>query len=185
MMHITFDDVYGNSDIFMNCLETIIGENTNSFIDLGCCHASHTGRLKQFKERKYIDVLERQLDFPEEQQYFQKLNILELPEDKKYDTSFALDVIEHLYESDGWKLLQIMGNISNKQILFTPLDAWMMTYAEDKNPESHRSLWKPQWIEKVAPEKFAFLIFPQYHNSLAIGAFFFWHTENIKEDFER
>jgi hypothetical protein len=192
-MKITFDNINGNYEIFLDCLNSIIGSNRDSFIDLGCNKATCTGTLTDFKTRRYIDILPRELDFINEQQYFEQGNILDIPTEfvygvkpiQKYSVSFNLDCIEHLKFDDGLKVLNIMDKISHKQIVFTPLDAWMMTDDADTNPESHRSLWTPDILESILPNKFAYIVFPEYHPSLNIGAWFGWCCENIEQDFER
>lgn len=192
-MKITFDNINGNYEIFLDCLNSIIGSNRDSFIDLGCNKATCTGTLTDFKTRRYIDILPRELDFINEQQYFEQGNILDIPTEfvygvkpiQKYSVSFNLDCIEHLKFDDGLKVLNIMDKISHKQIVFTPDKEWMFTSDEDKDPEAHRSLWTPDIMESLFPNKYAFLHFPNYHPSLLIGAFFAWHCENIEQDFER
>lgn len=188
MMQITFDNVHGNYDIFMDCLQAIIGEKRNSFIDLGCNKATVTGLLTDFKERRYIDILQRELDYPYEQKYFDQYNVFAIPMllslIEKYSVSFSLDMIEHLYFEDGLRLLKMMCIISNKQILFTPDTAWMMDYI-GTDPEGHHSLWTPTIIEELYPNKYAFIHFKEYHQALSIGAFFFFSCENIKQEFNR
>jgi len=184
MMQITYPKLNGTIEIYMDCLEALCGEERGSMIDLGCNLAPNTPRLK-FNERTYIDALYRELDHKEEQPYFKQCDILNMYWHYVYNTSFALDVIEHMTYSNGEKLLSLMWLCSNKQILFTPLtDLFGMDYETD-NPESHRSLWTPEMIEEKYPNKYAFLIFPNYHQVWNGGAFFFWACEHIKQDFER
>jgi len=184
-MTLQFDNLNGSGKVFLDILNAIIGENKKSFIDLGCCHASQTGQLMGFTEKKYIDILPRELDNKEEQKYFEQGNILEIDRNIKYSVSFNLDVIEHLKFTDGLRLLDIMEMVSDKQVLFTPLDAWMMVGENDTDPESHKSLWTPDILEYYFPNRFAYIVMPKYHPLLNIGAFFFWHCENIEQDFER
>lgn len=175
----------GNLEIYMDCLNAILGEGErNSMIDLGCNLAPHTPLLG-FKERTYVDILPRVLDHKEEQQYFKQEDILNVDINKKVDVSFALDVIEHLTQQNGISLLKKMDVISDKQILFTPTsDIFGMDYETD-NPESHRSLWSTEMFEFIKPNHYAYLIFPYYHKIWNGGAFFIWHCKNIEQDFER
>lgn len=183
-MQLTYPELNGDVEIYMDCLEAITGDNRSSMIDLGCCHAPHTPKLG-FKTRKYIDKNYRTLDHKEEQQYFKQEDVLNRIYNHYYSVSFAMDFIEHLTEKNGHKLLDIMDNISVRQVLFTPLtDLFGMDY-ETENPESHRSLWTPDMIESAYPGKYAFIIFPNYHAVWNGGAFFFFHCSNIEQDFER
>lgn len=183
MYELVFPLVNGDEIVFMDTLNILIGDNTNSFIDLGCCHASQTCKLKNIPKRKYVDIIERILSYQEEQQFFEVGDILKIKQNtgEKYSVSFALDVPEHLYKEDGVKLYNIMGNISDKVICFTPLDEWMMTNDEDKNPESHRSIWKPKDLD----DTWIKIIFPVYHQRLNIGAWFYMKCDNLKEEFDR
>lgn len=180
-MQINIEGINGNYERFLETLNVLIGGKRNSFIDLGCCHATVTGLLTDFKERKYIDILPRVLDYPDEQKYFEEGDILKLNIDKHYDVSFALDVPEHIYKEDGWKLYDIMSRISDRVICFTPLDEWMMTDESDKNPESHRSIWRPEDLD----DTWVKIVFPVYHPALNIGAWFYMKCENPSVEFER
>lgn len=180
---IAYYDYEGNIDIYLNVLNAIIGKERESFIDMGCCTAPNTPLLR-FKERWYVDIIDRKLDHPEEQKYFMTKDILDFDSVTfvhKLSVAFCLDCLEHLTVSDGYKLLSIMEKISYKQILFTPLtDLFGMVKEDDKNPEAHRSLWKPEMIPG-----YACLLFPNYHKTWNGGAFFFWKSENIEQDFIR
>ncbi len=178
MMQITFNGLVGCDEIYEDCLNAIIGTKRNSFCDLGANKSPHAPKLG-FKERKYIDILPRILDFPEEQQYFEQMDILNLPLDKHYDVTMAMDVCEHLTLENGYKLLTIMEAISDTRILFTPLGAlWMKEHSD--NPEDHISAWYPEMVQNYAS-----IVFPDYHKGWGVGAFFFFNTDNLKQDFNR
>jgi hypothetical protein len=178
MLTHTFTDVVGNREVYMDCLNAIIGEKRNSMIDLGCNLAPHTPLLG-FSERAYYDILDRVLDYPEERIFFTKQDILEVVPSKVVDVAFALDVIEHLTIEDGYKLLSKMEKYAHKQILFTPLtDLFGFDY-DTPDPEAHRSLWNPE----MSPQ-YASIIFPDYHRVWNGGAYFFWKSENIEQEFE-
>lgn len=184
-MQVVFDNIYGNDEVYMDCLRSVCGSTEGkSMVDLGSNLAPHTPKLG-FEKRTYIDILERKLDHEEEQQYFIKENALDYLSKKTFksiDVTMSLDNIEHLNYKDGQSLLYLMEWTSQRQVLFTPLDAWMVTDDEnDLNPESHRSVWKPESLNK----EWASIIFPQYHLSLGIGAWFGWHCDNMEQDFQR
>lgn len=117
-----------------------------------------------------------------EQQYFVEADVLgDHPVlAAQYDVSICSDGIEHVTKEQGFALVEKMKSISKKQVLFTPLDPWMMSSPEDTNPESHKSLWAPEDL----PD-FAHVVLPVYHPTLNIGAFFFWKVEDLDQDFAR
>jgi len=178
---VAYYDHIGSIEIYFSVLNAIIGEERSSMIDLGCAFAPNTPMLR-FKNRTYVDVVERKLDHPDEQQYFHKLDILKHNWNyHQYHTAFCLDVIEHLTPKDGIRLIEIMEDISEKQVLFTPLDnIFGLVDENNKDPEAHRSLWKPEHL----PD-FAHLIFPNYHKQWNGGAFFMFKTKYTKNDFEK
>ncbi len=175
-MTITFPDVHGCDEVYMDCLELLTGTNRKSMIDLGCNLAPHTRKLG-FKEKLYVDVLYR--DIQEEQPYFLQADILNMPKEiaVERDASFCLDCIEHISKSAGWDLLYWMRIFSKRQILFTPLDEWMMTTDDNKDPEAHRSLWRPEEL----PDYWFKIVFPVYHPTLNIGAHFFAGGISLQE----
>lgn len=181
-MQITFDNIYGNDEIYMDCLRAICGDTEGkSMVDIGCNLAPHTPKLG-FAQRVYVDILERQLDHSDEQQFFLKQDALDYLHEltNNVDVTLSLDNIEHLNYHDGSWLIWLMETRSQKQVLFTPLSPWMMTTDDDLNPESHRSVWTPDMLTYWAS-----IVFPVYHPTLNIGAWFGWHCENTEEDFKR
>lgn len=182
-MRIDFPDIEGTIDIYMDVMLAICGEtHGKSMLDLGCCTAPNTPRLG-FSKRRYIDIIDRKLDHPEEQQHFWHGNILlaDLYVREPVDVAIASDVIEHMLDLDGYKLLGVMEKISQKQILFTPTtDLFGMAKAGDDDPESHRSLWAPEDFPDYAS-----IVFPHYHKTWDGGAFFFFKTPSLKYDFDR
>ena len=179
---IAYYDYEGNIDIYLNVLNAIIGKERESMMDLGCCTSPNTPLLR-FKKRSYVDINDRVLDHPDEQFYFTKADITKLvwiDTFPKKSVSFCLDCLEHLTYDDGFKVLKLMDSMSEKQILFTPLtDLFGMVKDDDKNPEAHRSLWKPEML----PD-YAHLVFPNYHKQWNGGAFFFFKTQDTQKDFE-
>lgn len=179
-MQITFEKVYGNDTVYLDCLKAICGDTQGkSMSDLGCNLAPHTPKLG-FERKVYVDVLDRKLDHPEEQRYFVKDDMLSfLRMGVHYDNTLSLDSIEHLSTSQGAQLISQMELHSDKQVIFTPLNAWMMDL-EGNDPEGHHSLWTPELL----PD-FASIVFPVYHYSLNIGAWFGWKCKDVESDFER
>lgn len=181
MMIKTFDNLVGSGDLYIKVLGTIAGDvRGKNVIDLCCCSSPHLRKLP-FAKKVYVDVVDRGLNCPIEQQSFVLADVLgDHPVlNDHYDVATCLDGIEHLTPDQGWQLLARMEKLADKQILFTPLDPWMMDTAST-NPESHKSLWTPD----ILPG-YAHIVFPKYHKLLNIGAFFFWKCDNLEADFER
>lgn len=185
MMRITFPGVHGNDYIYMKCLRAVCGDTEGkSMIDI-CSNLSPHTPLLGFKERVYVDILSRQLDHPQEQQYFVQDNVLDyLNQSTQYDVGICSDGIEHFTEDDGILLLKLMQVRTDRMVLFTPLGDHMVD-KESKDPEGHHSGWTPEMLDRLFPGFFAFISFPEYHPTLGVGAFFFWHCKNIEQDFNR
>lgn len=185
-MQIIFENVEGNDTVYMDCLRAICGNTKDkSMVDLCCNKAPHTPKLN-FKWNTFIDILPRELDDKKWQDYFIKADVLEIlkNESEIYDVSICSDGLEHFTEFDGLVLLMYMHLRSGRQVLFTPLGEYMVDKVSI-DPEGHHSGWEPGILENLKPNHFAYISLPNYHPALGIGAFFFWHCENIKEDFER
>lgn len=180
-MQIIFNNVEGNLEVYMDVLRAICGDTSGkSMTDYGCCFAPNTPTLG-FEKRRYIDIIDRELDHKSEQRYFFKGDILYKFYQHYVDVSISSDVIEHLTVKDGYRLLKIMEDSSRKQILFTPTtDLFGMAKNKDKDPEKHRSVWKP----KMTPH-YASIVFPDYHKVWNGGAYFFYRCEDLENDFER
>jgi hypothetical protein len=182
-MRLDFPNVEGNIDIYMRVLRAICGDTAGkSMIDLCCAFAPNTPKLG-FEFRRYVDIIDRKLDHPQEQQFFTKANILDLPDDviMYYNVSICSDGIEHFYPVDGRNLINIMKSYSFKQIIFTPLgEIFKLHNTGPDDPEAHHSLWTPDDFQG-----WACIVFPHYHRVWNGGAFFAWHCEDIDKDFER
>lgn len=177
-MQIVVQGIAGSGALWVEVMKIICGDTSKqSMIDLGCHLAPHTSKLG-FWKRTYVDIQERPLDDPEEQQYFVRQDaILYLHvEEEYYDVTIASDFIEHLSEGSGFTLLREMEDNSDKQIIFTPLGPWMLS--EDDNPDSHRSAWFPHML----PEYLS-IVFLDFHPTLNIGAFF--AVKSTPEEMER
>jgi len=180
VMKIFFDNITGSGKVYLDVMKAICGDTSGkSMIDLGCNTAPYTCQLG-FEKRKYIDIIERKLDDEKEQQYFECADMLHyLRLGFNYDCTISSDSIEHLTVTNGSILLSLMGNFSKKQIIFTPLNEWMIDL-NSKDPEGHHSLWTPELIPDYAS-----IVFQNYHPTLNIGAWFGWKCDNLEQDFER
>lgn len=181
-MRLTFPNIEGNIDIYMQVLRAICGDTAGkSMIDLMCCTAPNTPKLG-FSERWYVDIMDRILDHPDEQKFFHKHNALSVHRFMAYEVDVAIcsDGIEHLTVEDGHKLLEVMNLIGHKQIIFTPLGELWLEKTPSNDPEAHRSAWYPEMIPGWAS-----IVFPDYHKKWGVGAFFAWKCDDIEKDFER
>lgn len=186
-MQITFEGVHGNDEVYMDCLRAICGGTQGkSMADLCCNLAPHTPKLG-FKHTVYVDIISRKLDHEAEQPFFVNADIFEYlktvsnPPKYAFDTIILSDAIEHIYKPKGFELLDLIFFASARQVLFTPLGEYMVD--DTDNPEGHHSGWTP---EDFNGKNFAFIVFPNYHPTLSIGAFFAWHCDTgMKKDFER
>jgi hypothetical protein len=182
-MRLTFPNVVGNINVYMDCLQAICGDTTGkSMVDLMCCFAPNTPKLG-FKYRRYFDIIDRKLDYPDEQQYFEKYDVLNywFPDVSKYDVAICSDGIEHFYPDDGKKLINVMQQISHKQIIFTPLgEIFKLHNTGADDPEAHHSLWTPDNFPGWAT-----LVFPDYHKVWNGGAFWAFKCEDTQEEYNR
>jgi hypothetical protein len=189
-MILTFPGVVGDIDLYMKVLRAVCGDTAGkSMVDLCCAFAPNTPKLG-FAKRRYFDIIDRKLDHPEEQQFFDQTDVLSItlaPEWIRkvqgvdiYDVAICSDGVEHLTAEDGHKLLNNMQTYSRKQIIFTPLGELWMEKTPTSDPEAHRSAWYPSMLLG-----WACFVFPDYHKEWKVGAFFAWKCDSIEQDFER
>lgn len=175
----------GTGGTYNTILHAIIGDNTSNLtmIDLCCCHAPFTRHL-DFATKVFIDAIEGDRGVTSDIGEFYVTDVLgdhEAMSKRKYDVCFAMDAIEHFSKEDGYELLERMDNLSNRKvILFTPLGDLMVSQDKD-DPDSHKSGWIPEDLPGYAK-----VICPEWHKKdYGKGAFFFWKTDNIEQDFNR
>lgn len=175
-------DTEGSGDLHLEVLKILCGDTSGkSMIDLMCCHARTTGALG-FDRRQYMDI--QHWDLEQESQYFVQANVLDQDWEVSphFDVSLCLDGIEHLTVPDGQRLIAIMQLISDKQILFTPLNNFFgMSGVHNSDPDEHRSLWTPEqfpdWIT---------IVFPNFHKIWEGGAWYGMKSiGGMTEEFDR
>lgn len=176
-----YPNVTGSGEIWLDVVMAICGDTKDkSMVDLMCHHAPYTSQLG-FKERRYIDVLDRGLDNKEEEKYFIKMDVFDFLDSclyrDQFDVMICSDGIEHLTKEQGHELLHGMWLYSNKQIIFTPTGDHNLT--KDNNPDTHKSSWNPEDFDAASC---VIINFPNFHSSIKLGAFFaFTHNSDLKE----
>lgn len=143
-----------------------------SMLDIGCGNAPTTGKLP-CQTKLFIDAITPQ-QIPEP--YLQADAVQFLIESQiQYDILTALDFIEHLSKSDGFKLLDaVEKKIRKCAIFFIPLGELAVSSVEENyHPHKHWSGWLPEEFEALGYDT---IVFPTYHNpwedGKVYGAFF-------------
>ncbi len=178
-MVINIPNVIGDEFVYLSIMNIVCGEVANkSMIDL-CCHkAPYTSRLG-FKQKTYVDILDRGLDDSNEQNKFIQSDVIDFLKstNNKYDVAICSDGIEHFLEKDGHELVSLMESVSDKQIIFTPLGEVMMNIYLDNHYDTHKSGWVP----KMLPNYLA-IVLPDFHPSLQSGAWFAINCNELEKE---
>ena len=155
----------GNGDLQLRVLLDIIGTTTDkSFLDL-CCGEMTITRSLHFKESLHLDVVDEPLR--PRHFNFMRCDIMEAKFPRRYDVAYCGDGIEHLSREDGLCLINELPVVADIAILFTPLGPYCLDPAAT-SPHAHKSAWWPNDF----PEDWSTWVFPNWHPTLGIGAFF-------------
>lgn len=172
---------HGSFPLYEKVIKAIIGNTIDeqTLIDLCSCEATVTRNL-EFKDKVYVDALDC-WNIPGQMHRFVQADVLGNHKcfNKHYTVANCSDGIEHLSKEDGFRLVERMKAISDKQILFTPLGEYMVEVG-NPDPKCHKSGWWPKDFDG-----FAAIVAPNYHPTLNVGAFWVWRCDNIEADFER
>lgn len=169
MSSIVLEGLEGSGELWLDIMRIICGDTAGkSMVDLGAHKAPYTSQLG-FSERTYVDVQDRPLDNPQEQQYFVQDDIINyLERIERGPNVFVLsDTIEHLSVEDGYKVVDLMCQKGYKNIIFTPFGEYLIEKEKTSNPDSHRSGWIPQMLSAYTS-----VVLPHFHKSVGVGAFF-------------
>lgn len=178
-MKITLKD-YGSAELHNKIINAIVGPMENlTMIDLCSCEAT-LSRHYNFKEKTYVDVLDC-WHIPGQMDRFVQTDVLgdHAIFQKHYDVAICSDGIEHLSKEEGFRLVERMKKISDKQIIMTPLGDHLVDTTQT-DPRGHRSGWLPDEFEG-----FAAIVIPDYHVTMNLGAFWVWNSPNLQEEFVR
>lgn len=181
----------GDSALQVKILKAICGPTEGkTLVDLCCGSAPQTGQLT-FKEKTHVDAVDRVLLGGGKVIVANVIEFLKTTT-SHYDISISTDSIEHFRDKDALEFLDLTSNVADTNIWFTPLGEFCMTLdPENNDPDTHKSEWTPEKLEALYPNYWSYLVFPKWHPTLRnskdeiLGAFFFWHTPNLEEDFER
>ena len=181
----------GSSELQVQILKAICGSTQDkTLVDLCCGSAPQTGQIT-FKEKTHVDAVDRFLVGGGKVTVANVIDFLKTTT-SHYDISISTDSIEHFRDKDAWEFLELTSKVASKNIWFTPLGEFCMTLdPENNDPDTHKSEWTPEKLEALYPNYWSFLVFPNWHPTLrnskneVLGAFFFWHAETNKADFER
>jgi hypothetical protein len=191
-MQLTFKQE-GSSDFQVEILKALCGDSKDkTLIDLCCGFAPQTSKVP-FRQKTFVDAVERPLHGGGEMITANVIEFLKSnTKNSIYDVSISTDSIEHFREKDALQFVELTSKIAKKNIWFTPLGEFCMTDdPNDNDPDTHKSEWTPEKLDKLMPDYWAYLVFPNWHPTLrnskneVLGAFFFWHCDNLKEDFKR
>jgi hypothetical protein len=181
-MVITLNGIEGSGELWLDIMRIICGDTPrkkySSMCDLMCHRIPYTPKLG-FWDRVFVDIQDRELDFPNEKLLnFVQMDAIDFLKQNTahYDVAICSDGIEHLTPMDGRELLWWMQNQSDKQVVFTPLGEYMVGVGPSDSPDSHRSGWLPDMM----PDYLS-IVLPNFHSSLNVGAFF---AVNCKDTIE-
>lgn len=157
----------GSGELYLSVLRRIIGPTESlSLLDLCCGEMTHTNQMK-FSKSLHVDIL----DWPTRPQNLEFLcmDVLkcDFPENS-FDVVLCSDGLEHFQKVDGLALLAKMEKWAKKvAVIFTPIGDYMINPAANGDPHAHKSGWLPSEFKDVE-------IYPDWHPTLNLGAFFAW-----------
>lgn len=186
-MQIEIPGIEGSGELWLEIIRLIckIEMKDNWWLCDLCCHkAPYTSQLGA-SFTTYVDIQYRGLEVrPYSNFEFVCKDVFDWfkSNDNTYDVMICSDGVEHFSKSDGSHLIELMCYVSRKAIIFTPFGEQSIT--NDETPDSHKSGWTPLDFSQLEEGQWAFIVFPDFHKSLNCGAFFAWHSDNLKEEFE-
>ncbi len=149
---------YDNKKIWMNNFESIASKIINLFnpetvLDIGCAYGYLVEALRSKGVKAYgIDVSEYAVNQADEnvKPFLKSMSALDnLPDNfpKHYDLVVSIEMIEHLYEDDGLKLIEIIASYTDKVLLSS-------TDSDFDNPTHFNVRPKEYWVEQFAKHNF-------------------------------
>lgn len=183
-MRLDFPGIPGSGEIWMDVVKAICGDTDGkSLLDLMCYRAPHTPQLG-FKTPVYVDVQDRDFDYPREKKSFVKWDVRKIMDcrlvvnNAPFDVAICSDGVEHLSKEEGRVLKNNIDFLARKSVFFTPLGP--ISIGEEIGPDAHQSGWYPDdfW-------GYALIVFPDFHPTLNCGAFFAFRCPELENEFNR
>jgi SAM-dependent methyltransferase len=141
---------------FERLLEEALAD-VDSVLDLGCGENSPLGRFR----RKYaysmgVDLFplalkrSRAADIHSDYRLMDVLDIAQEFEPGSFDAVVAFDLIEHLNEADGLRLLTMMETVARRRIVILTPNGFLPQSATGGNPlQIHRSGWSARRMREL------------------------------------
>lgn len=141
---------------YRELLRTEIVGSCHTLLDLGCGRASPVGDLKDELTRSVgIDLdagsvaESRSAGLHHEYECADVLGVLDRFGPDSFDCVTALDLIEHLPKTDGWRLLEVMEGVARRKVIvFTPNGFLPQSQYDDNALQEHLSGWSPAEFEE-------------------------------------
>lgn len=133
-------------------LRTEIGDSSRSLLDVGCGFNSPVQCLPSRPIRLVgIDIhqpaIEQSNSFSIHDEYY-CMNVLDISDkfgSKEFDCVLASDLLEHLTEQNGYRLITAMEKIARKKVIIYTPNGFLPQEEEYDNPmQKHLSGWNPQ-----------------------------------------
>ena len=171
----------GRSKIIENVLNKYLVRNTtNHILEIGCGSGSNLKLLSQFGKLEAFE-----LDQSSRRHAIKKNNINvnygKLPNDisfnKKYDTIFLLDVLEHIQE-DSESILNIYKalNINGKLIITVP--AFMFLWSKHDVSSGHKRRYTKHSLNQLLKNSGFIIKYSSYFNFFLFPLIFFIRLKN-------
>lgn len=162
----------GSGELWLSVVRRIIGKPTEglSLLDLCCNECTTTARFK-WKRHCGVDVV----SWPKRPKWVEfhlkdaKQFAFEC-DFEEFDVCIVSDGVEHFTKFEGQQMLDAATGAARLVIMFTPLGEYMVD-PSSTHPDSHKSGW---WPQEFVDNGWAVDVYPKWHPSLGVGAFFAW-----------
>lgn len=130
-------------------------KSCNSILDVGCGSDSpikfYNGKYKTTGIDGYKPSIElsRKKKIHNSYKYGDIRKLDKLTQKDSFDAAIALDVIEHLNKSDGYKLLKNMERAAKKRVILVTPNGFIPQHNKENNLQKHRSGWSVKDFEKI------------------------------------
>ncbi len=149
-----------HSNLFSSVLHTLVNElqkelsDCETVLDLGCGPASPIEYCKNIKRSVGVEAFEPYLQKAKEKgihtEYLnKKIEDLDFPENN-FDAVLMIEVLEHLSEEEGVKVLEKINKWAKKKIIVSSPNGFIKQKEVDGNPlQKHLSGWDYKKMKKM------------------------------------